>query len=68
MGKINFPELDKNRVKLNKKIELGLLIHNKWSNNAQLLTNSGASCKRFILFKLFPPKSKRINLAFLLVN
>ena len=51
-----------------KKRELGMLILNIWSNNTQLLTNSGASSKRFILFKLFIPKSKSINLAFLLNN
>ena len=51
-----------------KKRELGLLILNRWSNNAQFLTNSVASSKRFILFKLFLPKSKSINLAFLLTN
>ncbi len=37
-------------------------------NNIQLLTNGNLSSKRFILFKLFLPKSKRINLAFLLTN
>ena len=30
----------------------------------QLLTNGDSSSKRFILFKLFLPKSKSINLAF----
>ena len=47
-----------------KKIELGLLILNSWSNNTQLLTNCGASSKRFILFNLFLPESKSINFAF----
>ena len=32
--------------------------------NTQLLTNGDSSSKRFILFKLFLPKSKSINLAF----
>ena len=43
---------------------------NPWyvSNNAQLLTNSGESGKRFILFKLFLPKQKSINLVFLIIN
>ena len=40
------------------KKELGLLILNRFSNNTQLLTNSGASSKRFILLKLFLKKSK----------
>ena len=68
MGKINYSGLEKNQLKLYKKRELGILILNRWSNNTQLLTNSGASSKRFILFKLFLPKSKSINLAFLLAN
>ena len=51
-----------------KKRELGLLIPKSWSNNTQLLTNCGASSKRFILFKLFLPKSKSLNLGFLLKN
>ena len=48
----------------------GLAAANPWyvSNNAQLLTNSGESGKRFILFKLFLPKSKSLNLGFLLKN
>ena len=50
------------------KKELGLLTLGRCSNNTQLLTNSGASSKRFILFKLFIPKSKSINLAFLIAN
>ena len=37
-------------------------------NNTQFLTNSDSSSKRSILFKLFLPKSKSINLAFLLTN
>ena len=40
----------------------------RWLNNTQLLTNGDSSSKRFILFKLFLPKSKSINLAFLLTN
>ena len=67
MEKINCSGLEKNRVRLGKK-ELGLLILDRCSNNTQLLTNSGASSKRFILLKLFLPKSKSINLAFLLKN
>ena len=51
----------------NKK-ELGLLILNRRLNITQLLTNGDSSSKRFILFKLFLPKSKSINLAFLLTN
>ena len=47
-----------------KKRKLGLLILKMWSNNPQLLTNIGASSRPQILFKLFLPKSKRINLAF----
>ena len=54
--------------KIGPKKELGLLILDSFSNNTQLLTNSGASSKRFILLKLFIPKSKNINLAFLLKN
>jgi len=50
------------------KKELGLLILNRLLNNTQLLTNSDLSSKRFILFKLFLPKSKSINLAFLLTS
>ena len=34
-------------------------------NNTQLLTNGDSISKRFIPFKLFLPKSKSINLAFL---
>ena len=51
-----------------KKRELGLLILNGRLNNTQLLTNGDSRSKRFILFKLFLPKSKSINLAFLLKN
>ena len=51
-----------------KKRELGQLILKRWSNNTQLLTNCGESIKRFILFKLSLPKSKSINVAFLLAN
>ena len=54
--------------KIGQKKELGLLILDRCSNNTQLLTNSGASSKRFIILKLFLPKSKSINLAFLLKN
>ena len=51
-----------------KKRELDLLIFNRWSNNKQLLTKVGATSKRFILFNLFLPKSKSVNLTFLLDN
>ena len=51
-----------------KKRDLGLLIPKSWSNNTQLLTNCGASSKRFILFNLFLPKSKSKTFAFLLDN
>ena len=51
-----------------KKRELGLLILNGWSNNSQLQTNGGRISKHFILSKLFLPKSKSINLAYLLAN
>ena len=51
-----------------KKRELVLLILNRRLNNTQLLTNGDSSSMRFILFKLFLPKSKSINLAFLLTN
>ena len=50
------------------KKEVGLLILNRWSHNAQLLTYGNVISKSCILFKLFLPKSKRINLAFLLTN
>ncbi len=46
------------------KRERGLLILKKWSNNPQLQTNSCASSEHLIIFKLFLPKSKRINLTF----
>ena len=51
-----------------KKRELGLLILNRRLNNTQLLTNGDSSSKRLILLKLSLPKSKSINLAFLLTN
>ena len=41
---------------------------NRWSNNIQLLTNNVATNEFFILSKLFQPKSKCINLAFLIAN
>ena len=44
------------------------LILKRWSNINQLLTNGGFSSKRFIQFKLFLPKSKSLNLGFLLKN
>ena len=66
--KINCSGLEYSRGRLYEKRELGLLILNRWSNNTQLLTNGGGISKRFILFKLFLPKSKSINLAFLLAN
>ena len=53
--------------KLGQNRELELILK-RWPNINQLLTNGGASSKRFILFKLFIPKSKSINLAFLLAN
>ena len=44
-------------------------VNSNWLlNNTQLLTNGDSSSKRFILFTLFLPKSKSINLAFLLTN
>ena len=46
----------------------GLLILKKWSNNPQLLTNNVATNKCFTQCKLFKPKSKSINLAFLIAN
>ena len=63
-GKINCSGLENNRGRLDKKRKLGLLILKMWSNNPLLLTNIGASSRPQILFKLFLPKSKRINLAF----
>ena len=68
MEKINFSGLEKNRGSLDKKIELGLLILNRCLNNIQLLTNNVATNKCFTLCKLFKPKSKSINLAFLIAN
>ena len=68
MEKYNYSWLEKNLGRLNKKRELGLLFLYSWSNNTQLLTNGGGISMRFILFKLFLPKSKSINLAFLLAN
>ena len=67
-GKINCSGLEKNLGRLDKKRELVLLILNRGSNNTQLLTNGRAGNKHLILFKLFLPKSKSINLAFLLTN
>ena len=66
--KINCSWLELNRGGLDEKRKLGLLILNRWSYNTQLLINGGAISKRFILFKLFLPNSKSINLAFLLEN
>ena len=51
-----------------KQRELELFILNRRLNNTQLLTNGDSSSKPCILFKLFLPKSKIINLAFLLTN
>ena len=68
MEKVNCSGLEQNRGKLDKERELGLLILDGQLNNTQLLTNGDLSSKRFILFKLFLSKSKRINLAFLLTN
>ena len=68
MEKINCSGLENNRGRLDKKREQGLLILYRQLNNTQLLTNGISSSKRFILFKLFLPKSKSINLAFLLTN
>ena len=56
------------REEQTKKRALGLLILNRRLNKTQLLTNGDSGSKRFILFKLFLPKSKSINLAFLLTN
>ncbi len=53
--------------KLGQNRELELILK-RWSNINQLLTNGGFSSKRFIQFKLFLPKSKSINLAFLLTD
>ena len=57
-----------NPRKIGQKRELGLLILYRYSNITRLLTNVAVGIKRFILFKLFLPKSKSINLAFLLPN
>ena len=51
-----------------KQRELELFILNRRLNKTQLLTNGDSGSKHFILFKLFLPKSKNINLAFLLTN
>ena len=51
-----------------KKRALGLLILNRRLNKTQLLTKGDLGSKHFILFKLFLPKSKNINLAFLLTK
>jgi len=66
--KINCSGLEHNRGRLDKKRELGLLILNRCSINTQLLTNGGTISKRFIIFKLFLPKSKSINLEVLQAN
>ncbi len=68
MEKINCSGLEKNLGRLDKKRKLGLPIINRWFDNTQLITNGGSSSKGFIIFKLFLPKSKSINLAFLLAN
>ena len=44
------------------------LILKKQLNNPQSLTNRVTSNKLFILFKLFLPKSRHINLALLVAN
>ena len=54
------------KIEPKKRARLLILNLNSQSNNTQLLNNGVASSKRFILFKLFLPKSKNINLAFLL--
>ena len=53
--------------KLGQNRELELILK-RWSNINQLLTNGSFSSERFIQFKLFLPKSKSINLAFLLTD
>ncbi len=68
MGKDNCSGFEKRQGRLDKKRDLGLLLLNKWSNNTQLVIKRGASSKRFIIFKLLFPKSKRINLGFLPAN
>ena len=67
MEKINCSGLEKNRGRLDKK-KARTVNSYRQLNNTQLLTNGDSSSKRFILFKLFLPKSKSINLAFLLTN
>ena len=59
MEKYNYSGLEKNRGRLNKKRELGLLILNRWSNNTQLLTNAGGSSKCFILYKTISAKVEK---------
>ena len=54
--------------KIGQKRGLRLLVLNRRLNNTQLLNNGNSSSKGFILFKLFLPKSKSINIAFLLTN
>ena len=66
--KINCSGLEKNRGRLDKKRELGLLILNRRLNNTQLLANGDSTSRRFIPFKSFLPKSKSIILTFLLTN
>ena len=68
MEKINCSGLEKNRRRVDKKRERGLVNSLKAVKYTQLLNNGDSGSKRFILFKLFLPKSKRINLAFLLTN
>ena len=67
MEKINCSGLEKNLGRFDKKRK-GLPIINRLFDNTQLITNGGSSSKGFIIFKLFLPKSKSINLAFLLAN
>ena len=64
IGKNLLLSAGKEQRRFEKKREGGLLILKKWPNNPQLQTNSCASSKHFIIFKLFLPKSKRINLTF----
>ncbi len=65
---IDSGKVEKNRGSLDKKRELELLFITSEFNNTLLITNSGAGSKSFSLFKLFLPKSKSINLAFLIAN
>ena len=51
-----------------KKRELGLFILNRRLNNTQLLINGVPNKERLVLFKLFLPISKCINLSFLVAN